>query len=68
MIGTLGRTRTANPLIRSQILYPLSYEGTRTNRTVQSGALSRLRATATSFGRRRDTERARVRTGSYLKR
>ena len=26
--GTLGRTRTANPLIRSQILYPLSYEGT----------------------------------------
>ena len=28
VVGTLGRTRTANPLIRSQILYPLSYEGT----------------------------------------
>ncbi len=25
-IGALGRTRTANPLIRSQMLYPLSYE------------------------------------------
>ena len=24
--GALGRTRTANPLIRSQMLYPLSYE------------------------------------------
>ena len=34
VVGTLGRTRTANPLIRSQILYPLSYEGTTAMDTV----------------------------------
>lgn len=25
-LGALGRIRTLNPLIRSQVLYPLSYE------------------------------------------
>ena len=40
-VGTLGRTRTANPLIRSQILYPLSYEGARDKRTGGRGEMSR---------------------------
>ena len=26
-VGTLGGTRTPNPLVRSQVLCPLSYEG-----------------------------------------
>ena len=29
-VGTLGGNRTPNLLVRSQTLYPLSYEGTRT--------------------------------------
>ena len=27
-IGALGATRTHDPLLRKQVLYPLSYEGT----------------------------------------
>src|SRR5215208_3297307 len=27
LVGTLGGTRTPNPLVRSQVLCPLSYEG-----------------------------------------
>jgi hypothetical protein len=32
-IGTLGGTRTHDPLVRNQVLYPLSYEGAMIDRT-----------------------------------